>query len=223
MLTFVRQFYARNVPVGDRLGETFYAVWMAVVSIGLINATTNITPDVVWHVVGVAFSVNIVWGLFDSITAMYTNIIDRARCERLLFALRSGDPAAGARVAAEFDGTVAEGLADADKQRIVAALAAQPAGPDPAQRRYGPDGDDLRYAFGIFLIDVALVVPVVLPLLVVRDVETAIYISRMVATAIFASLGWAYARRLNRNPRIAAAVLGLLGFLLFTGAYASGS
>jgi hypothetical protein len=32
----VKHFYAR-LSAGDRLGEAFYAVWMAVVSIGLIK------------------------------------------------------------------------------------------------------------------------------------------------------------------------------------------
>lgn len=224
VLIFLWRLYARHVSVGDRLGETFYAVWMAVVSIGLLNTVATITPDFILHVIAIAFSVNIVWGLIDGITAMYTGIIDRARSDRMLYALRiGGDPAAAQRVMDELGDSIAASLGDADRQRIVAALAAQPAGPDPRVRRYRPNGDDLLYALGIFLIDVGLLIPVILPLLLIHDVETAIYASRMVATVIFASLGWAYARHLNRNPWVAAAILGGLGFALFTGAYAAGS
>jgi hypothetical protein len=154
---------------------------------------------------------------------MYTAIIDRARQDRMLYALRSGDAAARIRVLDEIGDSIAADLGDADKQRIVDALAAMPAGDDPARTRYRPDRDDLLYALGILLIDVGLVVPIVLPLLLIDGVETAIYVSRLMATVIFAWLGWAYARRLNRNPWVAAAILGGLGFALFTGAYAAGS
>lgn len=224
MLRFIWRLYAHHVSVGDRLGETFYAVWMAVVSIGIISTTTKITPDFIVHVIAVAFSVNIVWGLIDGITAMFTGIIERAKRDRLLYDLRVGaDPHASQRVLDDLGDSIAGGLGDADTQKIVAALAAEPAGEDPRHHRYRPDSDDLLYALGILLIDVGLVVPIVLPLLVIHDVETAIYASRLVATVIFASLGWAYARHLNRNPWIAAAILGALGFALFTGAYAAGS
>lgn len=224
VLLFLWRLYARHVSVGDRLGETFYAVWMAVISIGLLNTVKVITPDFILHVIAIAFSVNIVWGLIDGITAMYTAIIDRARSDRLLYALRTGsDPDVAAKVMAELGESIAGDLADADKQRIIAALAALPSGPDPRTQKYRPGRDDLLYALGIFLIDVGLLIPVILPLLLIHDVETAIYASRLVATAIFASLGWAYARHLNRNPWIAAAILGGLGFALFTGAYAAGS
>lgn len=223
VLETVRRLYARHVSVGDRLGETFYAVWMAVVSIGLLNSASRITPDYIVYVILTAFSVNIVWGLIDATTAMFTNVIDRRRSDRLLHALRSGsDPAAADAVLAELGDSIAADLGDGDKRRVVAALAAMPRGIDPGQTRYGPDRGDLLYAVGILLIDVALVFPVVLPLVLVHDVETAVYLSRMVATVIFAALGWAYARHLNRNPWVAAAVLGGLGFALFTGAYAAG-
>jgi hypothetical protein len=50
VLETVRRLYARHVSVGDRLGETFYAVWMAVVSIGLLNSASRITPDYIVYV-----------------------------------------------------------------------------------------------------------------------------------------------------------------------------
>lgn len=78
MLSRIRNFYDNYLGVGDRLGEAFYGVWMAVVSIGLLNSVGEITPDHVVSVIGVAFAVNFVWGLIDGVTVMLTNIIQRA-------------------------------------------------------------------------------------------------------------------------------------------------
>ena len=68
-----------------------------------------------------------------------------------------------------------------------------------------------------------MVVPVVAPIVLIPDVpKVGVYISRLVATAIFAAIGAAYARNLNHRRWPAAIVLGVLGFALFTAAYAAG-
>ena len=33
----IREFYEEYLPLGDRLWEAFYAVWMVVVSLGLLS------------------------------------------------------------------------------------------------------------------------------------------------------------------------------------------
>jgi hypothetical protein len=217
----LRKLYA-GVTVGDRLGEAFYAVWMAVVSIGLINSVSVITADHVLWVVGVCFSVNLTWGIIDGVTVMYSNVIERAERDRALHDLRSGRDGATGEVRRLIDDSIAGALGEANKDKLAAALADGDPGVDPRTRRYGPGRDDWLYAVGIVLIDVGLVVPVVTPLFVIGDIAMAIYMSRMAAVLIFAALGWAYAKRVNHNPWPAAAFLGVLGFAVFTGAYEAG-
>ena len=90
MLSRIRNFYDNYLGVGDRLGEAFYAVWMAVVSIGLLNSVGEITPDHIVYVIGVAFAVNFLWGVIDGVTVMLTNIIHRARRDQIVHDLRTG-------------------------------------------------------------------------------------------------------------------------------------
>ena len=71
-------------------------------------------------------------------------------------------------------------------------------------------------------IDVVMIVPVLLPIVLVPDTATGVYVSRLVATAIFAAIGAAYARNLNRRRWPAALGLGIIGFALFTTAFAAG-
>lgn len=224
MIGAIRRFYDGFFSPGDRLGEAFYGIWMAVVSIGLLNTGAAITPDHLLWVVLIAFSVNVTWGAIDGVTVMITNVIDRADRERLVHALRSRprDMATRAATLAELDGTIAGSLDDAAKARLIEAIAAGPPGPDPAARRWHATREDWLYAGGIVAIDAAVVVPVVLPFALIPDVEIAVYVSRLVATAIFAAIGAAYARHLNRRPWVAAVLVGGLGFALATATYEAG-
>ena len=223
MLDKISAFYAAYFDIGDRLGERFYAIWMAVISIGLLNSGGQVTPGKIAYVVGVALVVNLSWGVIDGVTVMFTNIIDRVQNDRILYDLRTSrdGKATAAALASLADGIVAA-LPEDEQRAIVAQLAATPPGPDPRQRGYRPNRDDWLYAAGIVGIDVAAVIPVVLPIILITDTDAAIYVSRLIATAIFAVIGADYARNLNYRRIPAALLLGGLGFAVFTHAYATG-
>jgi NAD/NADP transhydrogenase beta subunit len=198
---------------------------MAVISIGLVNSSAGITPEHIGSVIGIAFSVNLTWGIIDGVTAMYTYIMERADRDRIVDDLAGGfDPAAAkARGREALDDTIAAALSDAEKDRILDAIArSAPPAAGSRTRRYRANRDDWLFALGIVAIDVGLVVPVVLPLVLVTDIAAGVYVSRLVASVLFAAIGWGYARKLNRNPWLAASFLGLLGFALFTYAYETG-
>lgn len=226
MSAFARmhRFYEAHLSIGDRLGESIYAVWMVVVSVGLINSELDITPEYVAVVVAIAFGVNLAWGLIDGITVMLTNVIDRARRDELVHDIRArkDDPAVRARAAAHFEGTVLAVLDDGGRAAVIDLIAAGPGGPDPRERKARATRSDWSYALAIVLIDVLLVVPIAAPLLILSDVDTAIFVSRLIATTIFAALGAAYARNLRRRPWVAAVFLGTLGYAVFTLAFETG-
>jgi len=215
-------FISNRVALGDRLGEAFYAVWMVVVSIGLLNSVEHITREHVLYVVSVCFMVNFTWGIIDGVTAMYSAIIARARRDRYVYGLRSGDRSIRREVHNRIDEVVGGRLSEDQKDRIQAVIAEGAPGENPALRRYGEGADDWLYALSFLVIDVALVIPVVAPLLLVDDLQRGVHISRIVAVAIFAALGWQYARSLNRNPWLAALGVGVLGLAVATYAYETG-
>jgi len=215
-------FVTNRVALGDRLGEAFYAVWMVVVSIGLLNSVERITEEHVAYVVMTCFMVNFTWGIIDGVTAMYSAIIARARRDRFLYGLRARDPNVQGEVHARIEEVVGERLSDNQKDRIQAVLAEGAPGANPTLRRYRPGKDDWLYALSFFIIDVAVVVPIVAPLLLTPDVQRAVHISRIIAVVIFAMLGWQYAKSLNRNPWLAALGVGVLGLAVSTYAYETG-
>lgn len=223
MLDKIKHFYGTYCAIGDRLGEAFYAVWMVVVSTGLLNSGGQITREHILYVVVVSFVVNFGWGVIDGITVMYGNIIERVQRDRVIYDLQTGDAdKATAKALSDLDDTILVALPEAERRRIIAAVGRGEPGPNPHRTPYRPEREDWLYALGIMGIDVVMIVPVLLPIVLVPDTATGVYISRLVATAIFAAIGAAYARHLNRRRWPAALGLGILGFALFTSAFAAG-
>lgn len=218
----IRGLIRANLSVGDRLGEAFYAIWMVVITIGLLNAEGAVTRELIATVVAIAFGVNLVWGIIDGVTVMLGIIIERAERERALFALRTGEADGRERVSALIGDTILAGLSAAERERVVDMLTSGAAGADPPTVRYRTSREDWEYALSVVLLDVMLVVPLVAPLVLVPDAERGVYVSRIVATVMFALLGSAYAASLNRNRWIAAVGLGVLGYAVFTLAYLAG-
>lgn len=218
----VQSFYREYLPLGDRLGEMFYAVWMVVVSLGVLGST-ELTRGAIVYVVLIAFSVNIAWGLIDGITVMHSYMLDRARNERMVFDLRTKNDEASRKAArGSLDESVTVALDDVARERVLDLIAAGDPGEDPSLKRYYPRAEDWKYAWGILAIDTFLVLPIVFPLLFWSNTGQAIFASRLVATAIFAMLGAAYAKELNRRRWVAALFLGTVCFSLFTIAFLAG-
>jgi len=86
----VREFYTKYLPLGDRLGEMFYAVWMVVVSLGILGGT-GFEGGAIAYVVLIAFMVNITWGLIDGITVMYSGVIERRRIDGVIHDLQTAN------------------------------------------------------------------------------------------------------------------------------------
>ncbi len=108
------------------------------------------------------------------------------------------------------------------KANVIDALSSGHPGENPYKRRYYPTREDWYYALGIVSIDVLLVIPLIAPLVLLGGSPMAIYLSRLIATVIFAVLGAAYAKNLNRRRWLAALFLGTLGFSIFTLSYELG-
>jgi hypothetical protein len=222
LISRFRAFYSRNLPLGDLLGEAFYAVWMVVVSLGILGGT-GFEGGAIAYVVFIAFMVNITWGLIDGLTVMYTNIIERARNERIVHTLQNHGSSSREDGMEALSEGITSVLGAAEKEKILDMIAsAPPIDGDPGTKPYRARRSDLSYALGILSIDALLVIPLVVPFLIVPELSQAQYLSRLVATVIFAFLGAMYAKQLNRRRWLTALFLGTLCFVLFNLAFLAG-
>ncbi len=218
----VREFYNEYLPIGDRLGEMFYAIWMVVVSLGFLNSGEN-PEELLFITIAIAFTVNIVWGLIDGTSVMYTNIIDFAKTEQIIYDLRTKNDQPTRQAAQNaMDDSIVSVLSKEEKDRIIDAIANGAPGENPYKKKYYAQRPDRYYALGILAIDASLVIPLIAPLLIIPDVHQAIYFSRLIATIMFAVIGAAYAKNLNRRRWLAALFLATLGFSIFSLAFLAG-
>lgn len=217
LLPMIRTFYRTYLPIGDYLGEMFYAVWMVVVSLGILGGT-GFEGGAIAYVILIAFMVNTGWGLIDGLTVMHTNIIERARSEKAIYDLQTKGDAESRKAGAEaLSEGITSSLSPSELEKVLDMIAlSEPSGEDPRYKRYRPHREDWDYALGILGIDVLLVVPLVAPFLIFPDPLQALYASRLIATVIFATIGAFYAKYLNRRRWLAALFLGTLCFSLFT-------
>ena len=110
---------------------------MVVVSTGLLNSVGQITPEHILYVVVVALVVNLGWGIIDGVTVMLGNIIERVQRDRVVYDLRTGKgDQATAKALGDLDDTVVAVLPEAERRKIVAAVAEGPPGADPRRTPY---------------------------------------------------------------------------------------
>jgi len=215
----IREFYQEYLPTSDCIAEMFYATWMVVIALGILNVTEQ-QEELIPVAIALAFGVNITWGLIDGLTVILSTVIDRAKSEQIIYDLRTKNDRLTRQTAhGALEGTIASVLSEEEKDRIIKAIASGVPGNDPHRKRYSPRRADWYYALGIFGIDFFIVIPIIAPLLIISRVPFAIYASRSIATIIFAFLGAVYAKNLNRNRWLAALFLGTLGFCVFSLAY----
>ena len=206
-------FFYDNLPTGDRLGEFFYATWMLVVSVGILNSFFRIESQRALIItLFIAVAVNLTWGIIDGISVMYTNMIVRAEADRLAYALRTrrNDPSVRDEAIASFEDSVVGALSPEDQEKVVDMIQAGDPTADPAKTRYTATKSNRHYAVAILLIELMTTVPVLLPLIVIPTAIIAVWVSRFVAIAIMILLGISYARHTNRNPVLAGLFLGAL-------------
>lgn len=217
--------HVRDLTTGDRIGEAVYAVWMLVVSIGLINATGNPDdPAAVLFAVIAATLVNVTWGLIDGITMMYSSVISRAQADRLVYALRTkrDDPAVRGQAADALEEGLAGSLSEEDRTKVVAMIAAGPVPPDPSLTKYRTTRGDRSIAYGILIIECLFILPMLLPILFIPSPRLGAFVSYLLGAGFFGFLGAQYARHLNRNQLIPLVLMGGLMALLAYYTYSVG-
>lgn len=202
--------YLRNtLSLGDRLAEFFYGVTMVAVVSGMINTTLPPGEEKIRLLLLVSLAVNISWGIIDGVTGLYAGMVDRAEQDLLVDALRGDteNPEKRDAVLTTLQGTILDDLDETDRTSVVDLIVVKSPG---VRQKYTASADDLRVAGAIFLIDVVLVFPVILPFFVFGDVGTAVFVSHAIAILSLALCAMIWARHLRRNIWIAGLVIGLI-------------
>ena len=207
-----------NTTIGDRLSEIFYGITMVSVVSGMVNYGLFGQKDLSYLLFFVALGVNISWGIIDGATSVYGGLVDKAEEDRLIYSLKSDRNNQEKRedVAEILQGTILRSLKEEDQARVVEMISA---GEPEKISKYSASGDDLKVFLAILLMDVITVFPVIIPLYVIENSQSALFWSHLIAILIFVLIGIAWAKYLNKNMIKAGLALGILAAITISVTY----
>lgn len=176
----------------DRVSELLFGLFMALTFVGAVSVAQGGREEIHEMLIA-ALGCNLAWGLVDAVMYLVGTMADRGRWLTLVRAVQNApDAQAGHRLIERALSRAAAGdlVSPVEIEAIrgrIAALSDVPAQP-------GFERDDVLAALGIFLIVVGSTFPVVLPFIVIADVETAKNVSRLIALAMLFFGGLALGR-----------------------------
>ncbi|WP_392388562.1 MULTISPECIES: hypothetical protein [Cupriavidus] len=177
----------------DRVSEMCFGLFMALTFVGAVS-TTAAGPDAGRTMLHAALGCNLAWGLVDAVMFLVRTVANRGRRLSLALAVKhASSPAKGVAVIRDtlprvMRTLVAEPELEAIRSRI--AIASIPARPRL-------DFRDVMGSVGIFVIVVLSTFPVALPFVLIKDVPTALLISRFLTLAMLFGGGVALGHHLR--------------------------
>lgn len=202
----------------DRASEILFGLIMVLTFTLSISAAGSGQEDVRTVLIG-ALGCNLAWGIIDAVMYLMGVHGERRLEASALAAIRGEDnPAAGrALVADQLPPAVLPALTEADLEHIrlhlKTLLESVPGRMD--------HWEDLRAAFGIFLLVFLCVFPVVLPFLLFDDVAFALRTSNIIAVALLFLTGFTFGVHVGR-PWRTGILMVLIGIVLVAVAFALG-
>jgi hypothetical protein len=182
----------------DRVTEVLFGLIMVLTFTGSLSVATAGHAEVREMLVG-ALGCNLAWGVIDALFYLLGILAEKGRALSTLRRLRAAaDPEEGKRVVADaLPPLVASVLEPAQLEAVRARLVQLPE--PPARPRLGLD--DWKGAFGVFLLVVLSIFPVVIPFILIHgDAHRALRLSNAVAVAMLFVCGYATGRLTRYHP-----------------------
>jgi len=200
----------RTLDPVERFSEIIFGLIMVLTFTGSLSVATSGRQEVREMLIG-ALGCNLAWGIVDGVLYVITGLVERARLAALLGVLQG---AGGEATARELIRTaLPEGVAlvtdDADIERM-RTRARRLATPLKARLR----GEDLRGAFGVFLLVFLATFPVVVPFILVSDAARALRLSDGVAIVMLFISGSSLGRATGIRPVTLGGAMVVLGMVL---------
>ena len=159
----------------ERVSEMCFGLFMALTFVGAVNAATG-GQDPGRTLLYTALGCNLAWGLVDAVMYLVRTITNRAKRLTLALAVRAAPDAASAvRVIRESLPPVVSHVVDDNQLEAMAARLVHAHLPERPKLHVR----DLLGALGIFVIVVLSTFPVALPFVLLKDVPTALLVSRV--------------------------------------------
>jgi hypothetical protein len=201
-----------------RVSEILFGLIMALTFTATLNATTA-RPDDVRSLLIATLACNVAWGLVDAVMFLIATLAERGRNLATVRAVQSATPEdARAILAGALPPLLAQLMNLADVERLrqgILGLAAYPERPKLER-------NDWLRAAAVFLLVVLATFPIVIPFLLIDEVELALRSSNLVAIVMLFAAGYVLARHGGYRPLAMGFCMVLVGVGLVGAAIALG-
>jgi hypothetical protein len=195
----------------DRNSEILFGLFMVLTFTGTLSVATAGRDDVKLMLVA-AIGCNIAWGFVDGVMYVLRNLVVRAREGTLARAVRAAQrPEDAHHLIATQIGPMAQALGAPAMERVRKAIVDRPPPPAGGTRM---SLQDLRGALGVFLLVFLSTLPVVLPFVLIADLQLAKRVSAAIAIAMLFLCGYGWGRYGGISPWWSGLVMVVLGVVV---------
>lgn len=191
----------------DRFGEIVFGLIMVLTFTGSISVATSGRQEVRELLIA-ALGCNIAWGIVDGVMFVVASLAYRARQARIQEAVSAVEASTSrALLRSELPELLDETLDDATLDALVARVRDRAAPRLEARITW----NDLKGAFGVFLLVTLATIPVALPFVAIHEVHLALRVSNGVALAMLFVAGFSLGRASGLRPLAVGGTVTLLG------------
>lgn len=194
----------------DRVSEVLFGLFMALSFTGTLNVATAGREEV-RTILLAAIACNLAWGLADAVMYLMRTFTERTRNHILYARLQKADAERGRAIIAE---VIPEGLAAAAGEQALEAMRRRVLETPATALRTRLDMQDFVSALAIFALVTLATFPVVIPFMVIDELQLAMRASNGVSLLLLFIAGWALARYSGGRPWRFGFMTALCGGLL---------
>ncbi len=204
----------------ERVSEMCFGLFMALTFVGAVSAATSADAQrAAMTMFYTALGCNLAWGLVDGVMYLVRTLTDRGKRLTLAMHVRAAPDEAAAEeiLRRELPPLVARLIGEEELRSIRKHLVEHPL---PNKPRF--NARDFRGAFAIFVIVVLSTFPVALPFIVIKDVRTALLVSRVLSVVMLFAGGYSLGRHAGYSGWKAGFGMAVMGVLLTVAVIALG-
>jgi len=195
----------------DRVSEVLFGLIMVLTFTGSLSVAEAGRDDVRTMLIG-ALGCNVAWGIIDAMLYLMGCLAQKAQSLMTCLAVRKATDLQKAQrlIADAFPPVVASILEPAELETMRRRLVQLPEPPERARL----SKDDWLGSIGVFLVVFVSTLPVVIPFMVMRNVEPALRVSNAIAIVMLFLTGHAFGSITGYHPWLVGMAMVVLGSIL---------
>ena len=195
----------------ERISEILFGLIMALTftcSISVINSDRSEARDMLIGAIGC----NIAWGLVDAVMFLMMVMTEKGRGFMIFNFIRKSNRVEQAQdhISASIPPVIAGVMQRQELEEIRKRLLLVKEDPEILKMNFR----DFKMALGIFILVFLSTFPVVIPFLVIRDLQTALRVSNATAIVMMFCCGWLLGKYAGRNSWMMGFLMSLIGIAL---------